>query len=322
MRENAQVSVPPQWCLARRRPGSLALTLARHYRAAQVTPDSLRAELIPTDESNLVMRALKLYAERVPTSSAIHCRLHKRIPAQGGLGGGSSDAATALHAANRLAGFPVSQDTLIEYAATHTECHSALGCRSCKADRASGLRLPATHTRRAPSADAGSSHPFARRRWAGELGSDCGFFLSRGSAYCTGRGELVSPVDPLSPAACYLIKPATGLSTPAVFKELGLQPGEVRLPGNHVLTSKCSVMVFSIWGRPPCAPSPRRTGHYAPRKLPSRSHSPPRVCSTNNCRSSPEPILSSCSRACRRTSTMLICMSTTSSLLPSNSCRN
>lgn len=146
----------------------------------EVTPDSLRAELIPTDESNLVMRALKLYAERVPTSSAIHCRLHKRIPAQGGLGGGSSDAATALHAANRLAGFPVSQDTLIE--------------------------------------------------WAGELGSDCGFFLSRGSAYCTGRGELVSPVDPLSPAACYLIKPATGLSTPAVFKELGLQPGE-ELPG-------------------------------------------------------------------------------------------
>jgi len=150
----------------------------------EVTPDSLRAELIPTDGSNLVMRALQLYAERVPSAGAVHCRLHKRIPAQGGLGGGSSDAATALHAANRLAGSPVSQDTLIE--------------------------------------------------WAGELGSDCGFFLSRGSAYCTGRGEIVSPVAPLPPAACFLIKPADGLSTPSVFKELGLQPGQ-SLPGPEPL---------------------------------------------------------------------------------------
>jgi len=118
----------------------------------EVTPDSLGAELIPTDESNLVVRALSLYAERVPSSPAIHCRLHKRIPAQGGLGGGSSDAATALHAANRLAGLPVSQETLIE--------------------------------------------------WAGELGSDCGFFLSAGTAYCTGRGELVDPRRPLPPTVC------------------------------------------------------------------------------------------------------------------------
>ena len=35
------------------------------------------------------------------------------MPAQGGLGGGSADAATALHAANRLAGFPVSEEELI-----------------------------------------------------------------------------------------------------------------------------------------------------------------------------------------------------------------
>jgi len=49
----------------------------------QVTPDSLRAELIPTDATNLVMRALQLFADRVPTAVAVHCRLHKRIPAQG-----------------------------------------------------------------------------------------------------------------------------------------------------------------------------------------------------------------------------------------------
>ena len=33
------------------------------------------------------------------------------------MGGGSGDAATALHAANRLCGFPVSQETLIEWGA-------------------------------------------------------------------------------------------------------------------------------------------------------------------------------------------------------------
>ncbi|KAL3918738.1 MAG: hypothetical protein SGPRY_005899 [Prymnesium sp.] len=83
----------------------------------EVTPNSLGYELIPTDESNLVMRALQLFAEKTGETRKIHCRLHKSIPAQGGLGGGSCDAATALFAANRLAGYPVSQATLIEWGA-------------------------------------------------------------------------------------------------------------------------------------------------------------------------------------------------------------
>eukprot|EP00592_Proboscia_alata_P007093 CAMPEP_0194356790 /NCGR_PEP_ID=MMETSP0174-20130528/4358_1 /TAXON_ID=216777 /ORGANISM="Proboscia alata, Strain PI-D3" /LENGTH=409 /DNA_ID=CAMNT_0039126519 /DNA_START=27 /DNA_END=1256 /DNA_ORIENTATION=+ len=57
--------------------------------------------------------------------------------------------------------------------------------------------------------------------WSGELGSDITFFLSLGSAYCTGRGEIMTPVSPL-PAGTKLIivKPNIGLSTPAVFKAL------------------------------------------------------------------------------------------------------
>lgn len=142
----------------------------------EVTPDSLGAELIPTDESNLVMRALQLFAERTGEKRRVHCRLHKSVPAQGGLGGGSCDAATALHAANRLAGFPVAESELIE--------------------------------------------------WGGELGSDVSFFLSRGTAMCTGRGELIEPLPPLPPCSVWLVKPKAGLSTPTVFKALGLQPGE------------------------------------------------------------------------------------------------
>ena len=58
--------------------------------------------------------------------------------------------------------------------------------------------------------------------WSGALGSDITFFLSRGTAYCTGRGEIMDPIDPPLPSGTKLciVKPNVGLSTPAVFKAL------------------------------------------------------------------------------------------------------
>jgi 4-diphosphocytidyl-2-C-methyl-D-erythritol kinase len=58
--------------------------------------------------------------------------------------------------------------------------------------------------------------------WSGELGSDITFFLSRGTAYCTGRGEIMSPIDPPLPSGTKvcIVKPDIGLSTPSVFKAL------------------------------------------------------------------------------------------------------
>jgi 4-diphosphocytidyl-2-C-methyl-D-erythritol kinase len=58
--------------------------------------------------------------------------------------------------------------------------------------------------------------------WSGELGSDITFFLSRGTAYCTGRGEIMDPIDPPLPAGTKvcIVKPDIGLSTPSVFKAL------------------------------------------------------------------------------------------------------
>lgn len=35
------------------------------------------------------------------------------------------------------------------------------------------------------------------RLWSGDIGSDITFFLSTGTAYCTGRGEIVSSMEPL-----------------------------------------------------------------------------------------------------------------------------
>jgi len=58
--------------------------------------------------------------------------------------------------------------------------------------------------------------------WSADLGSDITFFLSRGTAYCTGRGEIMTPIDPPIEASTKLVivKPNVGLSTPTVFKSL------------------------------------------------------------------------------------------------------
>lgn len=53
-----------------------------------------------------------------------------------------------------------------------------------------------------------------------EFGSDISFFLSSGTAYCTGRGEILEELPRLSPQTLYIIKPKEGLSTAAVFKNL------------------------------------------------------------------------------------------------------
>ncbi|MGO8690683.1 MAG: 4-(cytidine 5'-diphospho)-2-C-methyl-D-erythritol kinase [Thermoguttaceae bacterium] len=55
---------------------------------------------IPCGEENLVMRAVQLLGRRAGVCRGAGLRLVKRIPARAGLGGGSSDAAAALVAAN------------------------------------------------------------------------------------------------------------------------------------------------------------------------------------------------------------------------------
>ncbi|HWS87021.1 MAG TPA: 4-(cytidine 5'-diphospho)-2-C-methyl-D-erythritol kinase [Pyrinomonadaceae bacterium] len=53
---------------------------------------------IPTDDSNLVLRAARALRERFGVSRGASVELEKVIPAGGGLGGGSSDAAVTLAA--------------------------------------------------------------------------------------------------------------------------------------------------------------------------------------------------------------------------------
>ncbi len=72
---------------------------------------------IPSDERNLVVRALRLLAQRSGTSLGATVHLAKRIPSAAGLGGGSSDAAAALWAANRAWQLEWSQERLAGLAA-------------------------------------------------------------------------------------------------------------------------------------------------------------------------------------------------------------
>ena len=67
--------------------------------------------LIP---DNIILKALALFREKTGFSEKLKITLDKRIPLGGGLGGGSSDAAAALLALNRMAGFPLSRDVLFQ----------------------------------------------------------------------------------------------------------------------------------------------------------------------------------------------------------------
>ncbi|OZB05196.1 MAG: 4-(cytidine 5'-diphospho)-2-C-methyl-D-erythritol kinase [Idiomarina sp. 34-48-12] len=67
---------------------------------------------LETDD-NLVLKAAQLLAEQAqPNLPGIHIHIHKNLPFGGGLGGGSSDAATTLLALRHLWQLPLSDDEL------------------------------------------------------------------------------------------------------------------------------------------------------------------------------------------------------------------
>lgn len=123
---------------------------------------------IPCDERNLIYKAVKAFRERTGFSAKVHWHLNKKVPMEAGLGGGSSNAASALFALNALSSYGINDTTL---------CH-----------------------------------------WASTFSSDAPFFFSTGTAYCAGRGEILTSLLPLEPISFWIAKPEMGLSTPQVYK--------------------------------------------------------------------------------------------------------
>jgi 4-diphosphocytidyl-2-C-methyl-D-erythritol kinase len=152
------------------RPGAPADTL--HCDAAGV----------PTDETNLVLRAARLFRGHLadggasspasPPLAPVHFTLEKNTPHGAGLGGGSSDGATALSLLNAAAGHPLDGPTLARLAAS--------------------------------------------------LGKDCPLFLAQGPAVMRGRGEQIEALSEAEAGALrgrrlLLFKPAFSVSTAAAY---------------------------------------------------------------------------------------------------------
>jgi 4-diphosphocytidyl-2-C-methyl-D-erythritol kinase len=81
-----------------------------------VTIDVSGADVGPAPQ-NLAVQAATRVLQATGNRFAIHLTLTKRVPVRAGLGGGSSNAAAALHAANRLAGDAVPRHELLQFAA-------------------------------------------------------------------------------------------------------------------------------------------------------------------------------------------------------------
>ncbi len=66
-------------------------------------------------KDNLIVHAAKILQDAFNLSQGVDIYLKKRIPIGGGLGGGSSNAATTLMVLNRLWGINVNMETLIQF---------------------------------------------------------------------------------------------------------------------------------------------------------------------------------------------------------------
>ncbi|PIA53194.1 hypothetical protein AQUCO_00900051v1 [Aquilegia coerulea] len=76
---------------------------------------STNAPGVPLDERNLIIKALNLYRKRTGSNQFFWIHLDKSVPTGAGLGGGSSNAATALWAANQFSGGLASEKELQEW---------------------------------------------------------------------------------------------------------------------------------------------------------------------------------------------------------------
>ena len=79
---------------------------------------SVDTSVLPTDASNLAIRAAKLLARHVGVPGGVHLQIDKHVPIAGGMGGGSADAAATLVACDAMWGTALSKEELHSLAAS------------------------------------------------------------------------------------------------------------------------------------------------------------------------------------------------------------
>ena len=92
--------------------------LAAPHEGMLVTVTGLHAGGVPTDDSNLAVRAARLLSERTGVAVDVHLHLIKGVPVAGGMAGGSADAAAALVACDALWNTGLSREELAGLAAS------------------------------------------------------------------------------------------------------------------------------------------------------------------------------------------------------------
>jgi len=90
------------------------LLIQKLYDAPSLITLSVDIPNLPTDDTNLVVKAAKLLMQEYGITQPIQITLTKRIPMGAGLGGGSSDCAATLHGLNQLFDLKIPMDKLME----------------------------------------------------------------------------------------------------------------------------------------------------------------------------------------------------------------
>ncbi len=104
-RKQVRRSPPESRIQVRRNPLRANTTIARVFRLAQTAPVGCGGTpALPAGRENLVWRAIEAMRRELNYRGGIHARLSKQIPVARGLGGGWSDAATAIIGMLRLTG--------------------------------------------------------------------------------------------------------------------------------------------------------------------------------------------------------------------------
>jgi 4-diphosphocytidyl-2-C-methyl-D-erythritol kinase len=87
-------------------------------KALEITMADEKGRLNLPLEENIVYKAVSLFREKTKVFQGLKILVEKRIPLGGGMGGGSSNAASALLALNKLAGGPLSKEALLKTSAS------------------------------------------------------------------------------------------------------------------------------------------------------------------------------------------------------------
>ena len=97
---------------------SLVIRAGTSSRSLDCTGEHLPSGGLGPIEKNLAYRAATAYSDRAGWPNGFSIELTKNVPAGGGLGGGSSDAAAVLKALNAMCPTPISKAALMELGAT------------------------------------------------------------------------------------------------------------------------------------------------------------------------------------------------------------